>query len=298
MWKQQNLQGPNDGAGSDLGGNDRGDDFDLDDLDLDLEQDDLDDLDAELETDEEREEREAAEAKAEREKRIRIPKSRFDEEVGRARERAEQAEREAEELRAQLSGKQGQAQQGPSMEDVQDYIAGLEEQYEDLLIDGEKEDAREIRAKLNQAREYLADQKLQYATQSTQDRTLGSIKYEAALAQLESTFPQLNPNSDSYNDSLTNEVADLARTFMQAGQSNIAAIQRATKLILGDTAEPPSKARRREIPSLPGLPGQPRSTAMSGRTSVGGGLPIAKLTQEQFNKLDERTLSRARGDVL
>lgn len=290
-----NLQGPNDGDGNDLGGaDDRGDDFNLDDLD-DL---DLDDLDAELETDEEREEREAAEAKAEREKRIRIPKSRYDEEVGRARERAEQAEREAEELRAQLSGKQGQAQQGPSLADVQAYIGELEDQYEELLIDGEKEEAKEVRKRMNQARDYLADQRTAQATNAVQQQTLGTIKYETALAQIESSFPALNPNSDKYDEAVTNEVAELALTFMQAGQTNIQALTRATKLILGDTAEPPSKSRRREIPSLPGLPGQPRSTAMSGRTSVGGGLPIAKLTQEQFNKLDERTLSRARGDVL
>lgn len=298
---KHNAQGPNDGAGNDLPGaddTDRGDQFELDlELDIDLGDEDL----FGEETEEEKEERLAAEAKAEREKNIRIPKSRFDEEVGAARSRAERAEEEAEELRAQLAERQAPAAKtdAPPLAEVANYITQLEDQYEDAVIDGEKEEAKAIREKLNQARDYMTQRRIDEATTTTRDQTLGSIKYETALAQIENAYPSLNPNDPAYDADTTAEVAELAKTFMKAGQSNIQALQRATQLLLRDpVATVPAKTARRVIEPPVGLPGQPRSTAQSGRTAAPGGIRIENLSQDAFAKIDERTLSKARGDTL
>lgn len=287
---------------------DRGDDFDIPDLDIDLDLNlgDQDDIDPDFgeETEEERAERLAAEEKLEREKRIRIPKARYDEEVGKARERAEAAERRAAELEAALQEAAKQPSPPPANEpteqQVRAYITELEDKYEELLVDGEREEAREIRKQLNAARDYLNDRRITQATRVVQDQTLGSIKYETTLAQIEAAYPELNPNDDAYDDNLTNEVADLARTFMAAGQSNIQALHRATQLLLGGRQQQEQeRATRRRVTIEPpaGLPGQPR-TPMSGRTAAVGGIKIESLSQDQFAKLDERTLSKARGDFL
>lgn len=300
---KHNLQGPNDGDGNDLPGaddTDRGDQLELDlELDVDLDDEDL----FGEETEEEKEERLAAEAKAEREKNIRIPKHRFDEEVGAARTRAERAEQEAEELRAQLAERAAPAAKTdapPPLAEVANYITQLEDQYEDAVIDGEKEEAKAIREKLNRARDYMTQRRIDEATTTTRDQTLGSIKYETALAQIEAAYPALNPNDPAYDADVTAEVAELAKTFMKAGQSNTQALQRATQLLLRDPVAPaaPAKPARRVIEPPAGLPGQPRSTAQSGRTAAPGGIRIENLSQDAFAKIDERTLSKARGDTL
>lgn len=299
---KHNAQGPNDGAGNDLPGaddTDRGDQLELDlELDVDLDDEDL----FGEETDEEREEREAAEAKAAREANIRIPKHRFDAEIDAARTRADKAEEEAEALRAQLAERQAPAAKtdAPPLVEVANYITQLEDQYEDAVIDGEKEEAKAIREKLNQARDYMTQRRIDEATTTTRDQTLGSIKYETALAHIEAAYPSLDPNDPAYDADSTAEVAELAKTFMKAGQSNIQALQRATQLLLRDPAAPaaPAKPARRVIEPPAGLPGQPRSTAQSGRTAAPGGVRIENLSQEAFAKIDERTLSKARGDTL
>lgn len=290
----KHYQGPNDGEGNDLGGN-RGDQLDLDlDLDLDTELDveDLpDDLGFDEETDEEREEREAAEAKAEREKNIRIPKSRFDEEVGAARTRAERAEEEAAELRRQL-GERQQTQQpaAPTEAQVRGYISGLQDQYEDMLVDGLKAEAREVRLKLEQAREYLTDMKVQTMTRGAKDETLGTLQYDSTLTQIENTYPQLNPNSKDFSEATATEVAELMAAFQATGMGQSEALVKATRTIIRAV---PETRQNKPVTTLR----QPQNIN-TGRTSVAGGMKIESMSQEAFAKIDERTLSKARGDTL
>lgn len=254
-------------------------------------------VEEELETEEEREEREAEEAKAEREKRIRIPKARFDEAVGRERSRADAAERELDRLRNEQQVRQDNA---PTRDQVLAYIDELESKYEDLLIEGERDDARKVRAQIRQANDYLSDMRIKQATSAIEEQTYSVQSYEKTLNQIEALYPQLQYGTDTFDMAAAEEIADLVKTFAASGQSTAQALVRATRYVLGEPTRGQAgqqrveEARRRNAGAALR---QPSSTARSGRGSApASGIDINNLSQEAFNKIDEKTLSKLRGD--
>lgn len=286
---------------------DRGDDFDsFDDPDdvLDPRQGDLldglDDMDGGEETDEEREEREAEEAARERDKRVRIPKERFDEAVNKERARADalQAKIDA------LERPQTRQDNAPSMADIQAHLDTLQDQYEELLIDGLRDDARDVRKQMTQIQNYVQDQKLQQAAVHAREGTLGTIKYETALAQLESQYPEINPDGDGFDADVATEVAELAQAFIAAGHSNVQALQRATRYVLGGkttaaTDVPAARTTAARARNASAAQRQPANTALTGRTAADRtGIDVTRLNQKAFSKLDEQMKSKLRGDEL
>jgi len=286
---------------------DRGDD--LDDLDdqlslLDGLDDDLEGLDETLEgedeTEEERLAREEEEAARERDKRVRIPKDRFDEAVRKERERADALQAEIDNLRRPQTKQDAM----PSMADIQAHLDTLQDQYEELLIDGMREDAREVRKQMTQIQNYVQDQKLQQAAVQAREGTLGTIKYETALAQLESRYPEINPDGDGFDEAVAAEVAELTKAFMAAGQSNVQAIQRAARYVLGEKTTtavdtPAARTTAARARNASAAQRQPANTALTGRTaSDRSTIDVTRLNQKSFSKLDEQAKSKLRGDEL
>ena len=93
------------------------------------------DLDKEgEETEEEKAERLRLEAEEEKKKRIRIPKSRFDEALGKAKQREQALLDEIEKLKG---GQQASAT-AKAVRDMRTEIDKLQDKYEDLILDGKK----------------------------------------------------------------------------------------------------------------------------------------------------------------
>jgi len=265
------------------------------------------------ETDEEREEREAQEAEEARKRNIRIPKARFDEAVSKARAREAELNRRIEELEGQL----GSTAQTDEISDMKSRIEEMQDKYEDLIMDGDKEAARKIRRQIDGMRDDLIE--LQTSTKSDFARkaAIDDMKYESALARVESEYPELNPDLDSFDDEKTDEVAVLVEAFMARGFNRHASLQKAVKYVMGEPksrtkavadeeaavvkADRARKAREKAAEADKKQPAPIGKTGLdSDKAGVAGelGIDIMKLSQDKFSKLDEETKARLRGDDL
>lgn len=259
------------------------------------------------ETDEERIEREAEEARVAREARIRIPKTRFDEAVNRERARAEAAEAR---LAAFEAAQRQQA--APAKPDVvaaaAQQLDTLQDKYEELLVDGEREQAREVRKQINQLQEYIQTERANQLAETARARTLGTLKYESTLASIEQQYPALNPDrADEYDQAMADEVAGLMRSLMLSGMEQVQALQRAVKYVAGAPQEPAKQAAnapasreeqaRRKAAAAAAA--QPQPTDLRGKTAAPPAPPAVKrMTLEQFSKIPEADLAKMRGDEL
>lgn len=312
----QMLMTENDGAGNDLPGGaaalpDFGDDFtSTDDPALEpaaVEPPAGEDLGDE-ETDEERMQREDEEARVEREKRIRIPKARFDEAVNRERERAEQAERRAQELEAAMQERQAAVAAG-QFQQTRTQLAALQDKYEELLVDGMRDEARQVRMQIEAAREHLQEARVNQMAEEARARTLTTIKYETALSAIETQYPELNPdNAAVYSQDHANEVARLMQGFIATGADNTTALRDAVRYVMGaPTAAParaavaPAKDRAvaaREKAAVAAAR-QPQPTDLGGRSSAAPTpVPLSKMSFKQFSAIDEAALAKLRGDEI
>lgn len=226
---------------------------------------------------------------------IRIPKDRFDEAVNKERERANAAEQRLQDLEARLQqGKNegSQPAQQYTPEQIRSAIETLEDKYEDLLVDGEKEEARKVRRDLNELRRYQATEDTKRYADEARREAVNSVKYESSLSGIERAYPELNPDGAGFDSEVTREVAQLVQAFVGQGVPHDAALSRAARYVLGPPAE--QQRGRATASDLR----QPPRVDRSGRTSAPRGVSVNSLNASQFNKLDESTLSRLRGDTV
>lgn len=270
-----------------------------------------DDIDAEgEETPEEKAEREAAEAEAESKKRIRIPKARFDEAIHKARQREEALKQEIAELRTN----QQRAQMSGTMAEVSAEIESLQDKYEDLILDGMKDEARKVRRELDAKRDILIDMRTTVKSEQARKSAIEELQYDAALASLEAKHAELNPESPAFDAERTDEVAVLLEAFVARGFTRQTALTKAVRYVMGDgatsapaptgatRAERDAEARRRAALANAR---QPADSTKVGRDSDRGGksgdpaaVDVMKMSQERFAKLDEELLSKMRGDTV
>jgi hypothetical protein len=263
------------------------------------------------ETDEERAEREAAEAEAEKKRRARIPLHRHEEILNKARQR-EAA------LAARLQALEQERAPRDETSDLRKQIDELQDKFEDLLFDGKKDEARKVRQQLDLARDQLVDMKSAQMSQATRQATIESLRYEQALAKAEADHPVLNPDSQDFDEDKADEVAELMGAFIKNGLTRFAALDKAVRYVMGATKPAASSkpadnasevmrkkreedARRKAADTASRQPPDPSTTGKDNDkagNAATGGVNIMKLSQQDFAKLDEDTLSRIRGDML
>ena len=230
----------------------------------------------------------------------RIPKQRFDE----VNERRKAAERRAQELERQLS-----------MRDPQRVVNfdfdAKEEQYAQLVLDGDLEKAktvrREIRAAEQTAFERLADER----ASRVRDLTKAEMVFQQTVHDLNSTFPMFDPEQpDIYDKELVDEALELHAGFMNRGYAPADAIQRAVYYVAaarglhpaGGEAIPPAevaapKAKKPDIQKkLDAAAKQPPKQAGRGmREEVD--VDFSSLSEEEFDALPESKVRALRGDA-
>ena len=259
-----------------------------------------------LETPEEKEERERLEAKAEREKNIRIPKARFDEAMNKAKVREEQ-------LLGQIQALQAKQPQQP-VEDVtakvQAEIDAMQEQYEDALLDGQKATAKELRAKINARQNQLFEHKTAVRAEATRQETIEELQYNATLANIESTHPELNPESAVFNPSLTDEISTLMQALINSGTPRVQALAKATKYVIptsrpagtpAPAATTDARAAAARAKAADAARRQPSPISGIGQDAdkvgvLAGKTDVTRMTDKQFAKLSKEELSKLRGD--
>lgn len=204
------------------------------------------------ETEEERLEREAQEAEEAKKKRIRVPKSRLDEESAKRRK----AEEELEKLRAQLVA-QNRAQEeaarptGPSMDELGKELEELEEKYEDAVINGEKDTARKLRGQIAKARDTIIESRVTAKAEGARSAALEQVQFDTFLERTLVAYPELDRGSEIYDSTSEADVMDIAEAFLAKGQSRVEAIGKAVKLVLGAKkaveAEPEPKTDKKTL---------------------------------------------------
>nr|DAV82763.1 MAG TPA: hypothetical protein [Caudoviricetes sp.] len=214
----------------------------------------------------------------------------------RERERALQAEIE------RLQGAQQERQYGADLGAMRSKIEELSDKYEDLIMEGMKEEARKVRRELDALRDQFNDASVAVKTQAVRKQTLDTLSYERALDEVERKHPVLNPDAPEFDAAKANEVADLMEALIAKGRNRSQALAQAVKYVVGTPVEKPTaparavEARQRAADADKR---QPPATTAVGKPSDQNGLRDGnpgKLTQAQFDRLDEATIARLRGD--
>lgn len=269
------------------------------------------DIDKELEeTPEEKAERERLEAEEAKKRNIRIPKARFDEAQAKARAREQALLEEIEKLKG---GQQASTTQ-KAISDMRAKIEELQDKYEDLILDGKKDEARKVRKQVDGMREELVEYQTSMKSDAARRAAVDELSYNAQLAGFEAKYPVLNPEHEEFDEDKTNEVATLLDAFVKAGTRRADALAKAVKYVLGNPPEQKvtdaakalaeERARKAREKAAEANRRQPPSTSRVGldsdKAGNGGelGIDVMRLSQDKFAKLDEETKARLRGDEL
>lgn len=267
-------------------------------------------LDEGDETPEERAEREKQEAEEAKKRNIRIPKSRFDEAQAKARAREQALLEEIERLKG---GQQTSATQ-KAVSDMKSKIEELQDKYEDLILDGKKDEARKIRKQVDAMREELVEYQTSVKSDAARKAAVDELSYNAQLAGFEAKYPALNPEHEDFDEDRTNEVATLLNAFVKSGTKRSEALAKAVKYVLGAPPEQKvsdaakalaeERAKKAREKAAEADKKQPPSSAKVGLDSDKAGkggeqsIDVMRMSQDKFSKLDEETKAKLRGDEL
>lgn len=273
------------------------------------------DLDKEgEETEEEKAERLRLEAEEEKKKRIRIPKARFDEALGKAKQREQALLEEIEKLK----GGQHASATAKAVRDMRDKIDELQDKYEDLILDGKKDEARKVRRQVDALREDLTEYQTNTKSEAARKAAIDEMSYNAQLAGYEAKYPALNPEHEDFDEDKTDEVATLLNAFVKAGQKRADALAKAVKYVLG---APPAagkggddgdkskeladqraaEARKKAADANKKQPPNAKDVGLDSDKAgggKGGDVDVLRLSQDKFAKLDEETKAKLRGDTI
>ena len=265
-------------------------------------------LDEGDETPEEKAEREMQEAEEAKKRNIRIPKSRFDEAQAKARAREQALLEEIERLKG---GQQASATQ-KAVSDMRSKIEELQDKYEDLILDGKKDEARKIRKQVDAMREELVEYQTSVKSDAARKAAVDELSYNAQLAGFEAKYPALNPEHEDFDEDRTNEVATLLNAFVKSGTKRSEALAKAVRYVLGAPPEQKvsdaakalaeERAKKAREKAAEADKKQPPSSAKVGldsdKAGKGGeqGIDVMRMSQEKFAKLDEETKAKLRGD--
>jgi hypothetical protein len=263
-----------------------------------------------VETEEERTEREAAEAKAaedaDKAKRIRIPKSRFDEAVNREREKTRRAEEENEQLRQELAKREV----SQDVKVIQNRIDELEEQIEGFRADGKKTELAAARREIRELQDVLLEQKVNVRALQAKEMAKIELRYDTYVEQIEKDHPELNPDDDAYDAELAAELKEAKDGYVALGYTPYDALRKVmTRMFRQQPAAASAPAPKNEdrtvaarTKAAEAARRQPPSLRDAGFDSdkaggsAGDAKNIMKMDQKDFAKLTDDQKRVMRGD--
>lgn len=249
----------------------------------------------------------------------RIPKSRFDEAVGKEREAREQAERRAAELEAQLRAREQDARSAENraakIDEIEGSISALEKQHAELLLDGKVEDAAGVMKQIRHAERQIARLETQAESSQIVDARLEEGRVQAAVASLEAAHPELNPRSEQYDNELVQMILLLQRHLVDQNVAPSQALYEATEKVMGRVkpsapvekeglgkAEQEDRRKKQVEKALDTQKRTPSSMKEVGMDTDKAGqrdLPdVRTMSAEEFAALPESTRARMRGDMI
>ena len=208
---------------------------------------------------------------------------------------------------------------------AEDRLLTLEAEYTKLVTDGEPEKAAKVMTDIRRTERAINESKSAMLIQAAEARAYERVRYDTTVERLEAAYPALNPDHEDYDEAMTKEVVELRDGYVATGKYGRAeAIQKAAKTLMGAattrqttavtadvkvdkadlakaTNEERAKAARNKAADAASR--QPASLTKVGLDSdkLGGTLDaktVIKMNQDEFAKLDEKTLARMRGDEI
>ncbi len=245
-----------------------------------------------------------------------IPKARFDSAVQKERERAETAER----LLAEATRANNQIQRNADVSQLEAKVQELRAAERKATIDNDEERAAQLSSEADRLNRQIAIQQAGDMTAAAKDAALESMRMELAVENIETNYPQLDENSEEFDQDITDDVLDKQRGYMERERlSPSKALLKAVKYVMGRQApaaatEPAktglsaaSKGQDRKAAAvaknLDAAARQPASTKPVGADSDKHGqtkdLPEAsQMTFAEFSALPDATKSKMRGDFV
>ena len=228
-----------------------------------------------------------------------------------------------EELEAQLSQSRAGQQMAQANEDlsrVEDELVAMEAKYNDLLAEGDTQTAAQLMTQIRRKNAELNSITAAQRDAEVMARAVEKVRFDEALDRIEEAYPELDPESEEYDEDTYQDVYDLMVAGRQRGLSATKALQRAVARVMGaettaqkraTTATPRvdendvasrrrGEAVRRNLDAARRTP--PATHRISANNDAAGGALTAKavmsMSEDDFEKLSDKDLARLRGDVL
>lgn len=228
-----------------------------------------------------------------------------------------------EELEAQLSQSRAGQQMAQANEDlsrVEDELVAMEAKYNDLLAEGDTQAAAQLMTQIRRKNAELNSITAAQRDAEVMARAVEKVRFDEALDRIEEAYPELDPESEEYDEDTYQDVYDLMVAGRQRGLSATKALQRAVARVMGaettaqkraTTATPRvdendvasrrrGEAVRRNLDAARRTP--PATHRISANNDAAGGALTAKavmsMSEDDFEKLSDKDLARLRGDVL
>lgn len=245
---------------------------------------------------------------------ITIPKARFDEVIAKGKEREAELRAEIERL-TRTSAADATAENIQAVEKV---IGELEAKHKQALDDGKSEEATAVLREIRIRERQIASMQSENLSERARALAVEQVKVDLLVSRLEEQFPQINPESDEYDQETVDEVLFLRQSFEARGLPSSEALSRAMKYVFAAAPAAPA-AKGEEKKGLSGAASgdrkgkavekavdaasrQPPSTATAGMDSdkAGGGIVgnVSQMSEEEFAALPASTKARLRGDFV
>lgn len=246
-----------------------------------------------------------------------IPQTRFKEAVDKERGRAAAAEAELKRYRE----REQQQADAADFEKSQAKVKELLKNHSSLLADGDLDKASEVMEEVLQLRDDMQNARMARQADNARNSAKIEVQYDATVQRLEAEYPEINPDSDSFDEGAVRRVQALVTGLMQSeGKNPAEALQEATDILLKPAKEaqtpdlrgkPDEEAvqqgmRRQQAQidkNLKAAEAQPPATDAVGKDhdKTGGPLDadaLKAMTFEEFVKVPDEELAKLRGDFI
>ena len=187
---------------------------------------------------------------------------------------------------------------------------GKEKEQVQAILDGDTDKALALRKEIRSAERAVLQAEMAAPLQNVTERVTTEMDLKQAVKSLTAKYPVFDPNSDTYDDAITEETLALFEAYKTRGYTPAEAMGKAAKMMAqeygfgeAETAEPaPTKAGKK----VPTAAQRAAKLDVAKKQPTSGVIPknedsdpsLDEMSEEDFDKLPEATKRRMRGDTL
>jgi hypothetical protein len=262
---------------------------------------------------EEAEEGEEPKAKAKKDNKM-VPRERLNEEARKRKEEKQRYEAEMAKLREQLSRDEASKQ----LVDIEADIDALETEYAKLSSEGLVDQAAGLLKQIRVKERELLRIESQALTDRARSAAKEEIRVETLVETLTEQYPVIDPDAEEYDQDVVDMIEGLRSRYMASGQGAAAALKAAASKVLGRMQKPVEAEEPAKGLSKAPKADEKRAAAVKKAVTASKGQPpkadvgadhdkrgpafsaekIAKMTEEEYEKLPENVRAKARGDFV